>query len=353
MPIFELYENPHKHEGELDVYRYNSLPRPLKVTVFSLIQQNAVPRDNSARRRAYENYREKVGALANTADSPPERLLQPYVEEFRRRMDVNEFTVLALCNEYGVLKLPELPFYQNKVANSLNVAVGGLPSNDESPRKFHKELKNFCLQEKEAEHDLNAIQLAFDFIRKYVFSSLAAQAVEELNSRFRQHRIGYELGDNGFTRIDSQFMHEKTVKPVLNLLTGTDYSNAQEEFLKACKNYQAGDYKTALTECSNSLESVLKIICTKQGWDCDRKNASALIQKAIDAGLVPRPWKKHISALPDFLAAVSTARNQFSAHGQGAEEAAPIAPHMIAYALHMTAASILFLAEAEKVTQTS
>ena len=353
MPIFELHENPHKQEGELDVYRYDPLPRPLKVTIFSLIQRNAVHRDNSPRRRAYENYFERVGVPANTGGSPPERLRQPYVEEFGRRMDINEFTVLVLCDEYGVPKLSELTVYQHEEANDPRVITAGLLVSDESPRDFHKELKIFLLREKKAKHDLNAIKLAFYFIRKYIFSSLAAQAVEELNSRFRQHRIGYELGDNGFTRIDSQFMHEKIVKPALNLLTDPDYSNAQEEFLKAYENYQAGDHKTALTECSNSLESVLKIICAKQEWDCDKKNASDLIRKAIDSGLVPRPWKKHISELPNFLAAVSKARNQFSAHGQGTEEAAPITPHMIAYALHMTAASILFLAEAEKATQTS
>lgn len=353
MPIFELHENPHKQKGELDVYRDNSLPRPLKVTIFSLIQQNAVHRDNSARRRAYENYFERVGVPANTGGSPPERLRQPYVEEFGRRMDINEFTVLALCNEYGVRKLPELPFYQNKEANSPGVIVAGLPSYGKDPRDFREELENFFLQEKKAKHDLNAIKLAFYFIRKYVFSSLASQAAEELNSRFKQYRIGYEFGDNGFTCIDSQFFHEKVVKHVFALLASPDYDNAQKEFFRAYENYQKENYEAALNECSNSLESVLKIICAKRGWDCDRKNARSLIHQAIDSGLVPQPWKKHISDLPDFLTAVSKARNQFSAHGQGVEKATVITPHMIAYALHMTAASIVFLVEAEKATQTS
>lgn len=37
MPIVELHENP--YEGEVDIYRYDYFPKPLRVQVFRLIQE--------------------------------------------------------------------------------------------------------------------------------------------------------------------------------------------------------------------------------------------------------------------------------------------------------------------------
>ena len=353
MPKFELHEDPYKPQENDGIYRYDRLPRELKVQIFSLIQMSAVHRNNPARRKAYEDYLERIGAPAKTNVSPAERPLQPYIEKFSARMDVNEFTVKTLCYEYGVFTLPELPFYQNESENYSRVIVAGLPNYDKGPRDFREELKNFLLLDKEMKHDLNAIKLAFDFISEYTpphqKKIFLPPTIEELNSVFRRHRIGYEFGDNGFTRMDSQFYHEKVVKRALKLFASPGYGNAEKEFLSAYENYQKENYAAALNECNNSLESVLKVICKKQKWNCKQKSARVLIQTAISAGLIPQPWEKHISVLPDFLAAVSKARNQFSAHGKGVEEAASITPHMIAYALHMTAASAIFLVEAEKI----
>ena len=173
--------------------------------------------------------------------------------------------------------------------------------------------------------------------------------IEELNTRFKQHGIGYEFSNNSFVRIDSQFVHGEIVKPALNLLAGPDYSGAQEEFMEAHGHHLKGDATAALNECNKSLESVLKIICAKRKWQPDSQDGfGGLLEKATEKGLIPNHWRTLFPALTTLLRGVPKARNELSAHGRGNQEAASIPPHMAAYAMHMTAAAIVFLVTAEK-----
>ena len=359
MKKYELHEDPYRPG---DVYRYDHLPRPLKVQIFSLIEQNAVHRCESPRDRAIREYRMQNSLAqgkvpADTDAFPPERYLLHRSEVLRKMVNVYEFTVQELCYRYGVEELPELPFYQKEAENDTNVLVAYVPDS-ESPRDFKEELKNFFSKEKGINHDLHAIKLAFNFIsdfapprQKEIFVS---PAIEEMNSKFRQHSIGYEFRDGKFLRIDSQFVHAQVVKPALALLTDPDYSRAQEEFMAAHGYHLEGDSKTALNECSKSLESVLKIICEKRKWQHDdRDGFGKLLEKVTEKGLIPKRWNTLFPALNNLLAGVSKARNELSGHGRGSQEAVSIPPYVAAYAMHMTAAAILFLMEAEKDIQKS
>ena len=354
MKKYELYEDPYKPG---DVYRYNYLPRPLKVQIFSLIEQNAVHRCESPRDRAIRDYRMQhslaQGKVPVDTDAfPPERFLLQRSEVFRRLVNVYEFTVRTLCYEYGVDKLPELPFYRKEAENGTNVITAYLPDS-ESPRDFKEELKNFFSQEKGINHDLYAIKLAFNFISNFApprqKETFVSPAIEEMNSKLRQHGIGYEFRDGKFLRIDCQFIHAQIVKPVLALLTNPDYSRAQEEFMAAHGYHLDGDAMGALNECNKSLERVLKVICTKQEWQHNPSDGfGKLLEKVTEKGLIPDHWKTLFPALNNLLAGVPKARNKLSGHGRGSQEAVSIPPHVAAYAMHMTAAAIVFLVTAEK-----
>ena len=318
MPIVELYENP--YEGEVDIYDYDYLPRPLKVQVFLLMQD-------------FSDWR--LGAK-----------------------DINSYVVDTLCREYGAFNLENLDIYsEDEDEESPNTLVVS-PLASFSYRDYQDELKSFFLCRKEIKHDLNAIKLAFDFMHEYAHtqripdiasSRKISLAVEELNTRFKQHGVGYEFSNNNFLRIDSQFVHGEIVKPALNLLTDSDYSRAQEEFMAAHGYHLDGDAMGALNECSKSLESVLKIICAKRKWQHNPNDGfGKLLEKVTEKGLIPKHWKTLFPALANLLAGVSKARNELSGHGRGSQEAVSIPPHVAAYAMHMTAAAIFFLVTAEK-----
>ena len=73
-----------------------------------------------------------------------------------------------------------------------------------------------------------------------------------------------------------------------------------------------------------------------------------MIQICFDNELIDSFWQSYYSSLRSLLeSGVPTVRNKLSGHGQGTTPTT-VPDHLVAYMLHMTAAAIVFLAEAEK-----
>jgi hypothetical protein len=156
--------------------------------------------------------------------------------------------------------------------------------------------------------------------------------------------------DGEIIRIDSEFIHTEVIKPALALLQAKQFSGAQAEFLKAHEHYRHGRQKEALTESCKALESTLKAICDKRKWAYDKQKDTSqkLIQICFDNGLIPQFWQQEFSALRSTLeSGAPTGRNKLGAHGQGAS-VTQVPSYLTAYVLHMAAAAIVFLVEAEK-----
>jgi hypothetical protein len=170
-----------------------------------------------------------------------------------------------------------------------------------------------------------------------------------LNARFREHGVGFQFADGEIIRVDSELIHAEVVKPALALLHTKDFAGAQAEFLKAHEHYRHGNSKEALAECLKALESTMKVICAKRKWThTPQATSSALIQVCFDNGLIPAFWQSHFAALRSLLeGGVPTARNRLGGHGQGSA-VVEVPAHIVAYVLHMTAASIVFLVETER-----
>ena len=220
------------------------------------------------------------------------------------------------------------------------------------------DLLAFLFEEKNVERVLDVIELSFHVIDRHARthgylgkrdpSGDADRAIEELNLRFKEHGVGYYFTDGQIVRIDSEFVHSEVVRPAFGILDQKQYAGARQEFLKAHEHYRKGDTKEALNECLKSLESVMKSICDKRKWPYDdRATASTLIGICFDNQLIPSFWQTQFAALRSLLeSGAPTARNKLSGHGQGADPM-PVPGHIAGYVLHMTAAAIVFLAEAE------
>lgn len=240
-----------------------------------------------------------------------------------------------LCREYGLFKLVE---YESD--NSLN------------------DLAEFLLVTDDPEKVLDCIELSFQYIEKvfrdpnYVFSFAKPklnpdQAIAELNQRFLEHGVGYQYEAGNIVKMDSKIIHTDVVKPVLVFLSKQGFEGANQEFLLAHEHYRRGRYKECLNECLKSLESTLKTICIISKWLYkDTDTASTLINICFKNNLVPAFLQSQFTALRSTLeSGVPTIRNKVSGHGQGAE-VVTMPSYLAAYQLHLTAATILFLAEA-------
>lgn len=292
-----------------DVYTYDKIPQPLKVQIVHI-------------------WRDALGDEIQYQDS------------YLGTGKAYEFIVKQLCREYGVFSLHELNGY------------GGV-------RHYLSELANFLLHEQNPEKILDAVELSFKvidgFTRDFQFlhhsnaSEIADAAIDELNSRFREHGVGYQFADGNIIRVDSEVLHAEAVRPALGLLRSPEYAGAQAEFLSAHEHYRHGRFKEALADCLKALESVMKAICAKRGWRHDpNATSSALLQSLFENGLVPSFWTAHFTALRSTVeSGVPTARNRLGGHGQGTE-VVEVPRYLVSYVIHLSASAIVFLAEAEK-----
>ena len=320
MPIFDIFSKRQKKlRGDVpDVYSYDALPDPLKKQIVHII----------------------LGALGNDGD-----YYHHSVYGTRQEVEQNYKSIVdALCREYGVFRLTE-----DRHGN----------------RMYLEELVDFFLQEQNVDRCLDVVEFCFRVIdqstRDWTYlsrqnaSAVADEALLELNGRFKEHGVGYCLENGCMVRIDSQLIHSEVVKPALALLSGKQYAGAQQEFLSAHEHYRAGRAKEALNECLKSFESTMKTVCDLRGWSYDEQNATAkkLIEVCFDNGLVNLFWKQHFSSLRSVLeSGVPTGRNRLSGHGQGTVPTS-VPMFLVGYVLHMTAAAIVFLAQAEQTRATN
>ena len=300
MPVVDIFSKRQKRfRGEVpDVYQYETISNELRVQVIHI-------------------WRDAYGPAAN-----------PHAGGFQAYKYIHNI----LCREYGELHL------------------GGRRDS------FVESVCNFFLETEDTEKAIDVIELSFKYIDKNVRSRpnlfydreiTPDKAIVELNHRFQEHGVGYQYESGKMIRVDSQFLHSEAMKPALSMLSDPMYEGANEEFLKAHDHYRAKRYKECLNECLKAFESCIKAICEKRGWAYnDGDSISRLIGIIFEHKLIPDFMQSHFSGLRSTLeAGVPTVRNRLSGHGQGNEEVA-VPEYIAAYALHLTASNILFLAKA-------
>jgi HEPN domain-containing protein len=161
--------------------------------------------------------------------------------------------------------------------------------------------------------------------------------------------VGYQVEGAHLIRVDSQFVHAEVVKPALALLSGRDFEGPRQEFLSAHEHYRAGEHRQAVAMAANALESTFKAIFDREGWTYKKgARISDLIKVAREKGL----WPDYLDASFDQLVATLQSglpkiRDNDASHGQGAKPK-EVPAYIAAYALHLAASKIVFIAEAAK-----
>jgi hypothetical protein len=308
--IFDLFSKRQKVlRGDVpDVYTYDDLPNALRVQIIH-IWSDSIGSNKDYYHDSYDTVKSKYKLIVDT-----------------------------LCREYGMFQLPTAEKYNE--------------------REYLTELANFLLQEEDVERQLDVVELSFRCIdtltRKHHLarsnaSKIADNAINELNNRFKEHGVGFQFIGGEIIRVDSELIHVEAVKPALRLLNEKNYQGAQQEFLSAYEHYRHGKHKEALNDCLKSFESTMKAICDKRKWPyLQNATAKALIQVCFDNDLVPSFWQQQLSSLRSMLeSSIPTGRNKLSGHGQGTTPTV-VPDYLVAYMLHMTASTLVFLTTAEK-----
>jgi hypothetical protein len=305
MAIFDIFsKRQRKLRGEVpDVYTYDKLPNQLRVQLVHV-------------------FRDMLGDSA-TFDRPAKLYAQ---------------LVELLCREHGVFSLSPNR-YRNESAET--------------------ELHNFFLQVEDTEQALDVVEVcarAADLMTRntgYLYENdpnpRIDSGLEELNERLREHGIGYQYESGDIVRVDSDLLHTEAVKPALGLLRTKDFEGPREEFLKAYEHYRHSRHEEALTDALKSFESTMKVICDQKGWIYDAgATAAKLVNICLTNGLVDSFWQNEFAGLRMTLEnGINTVRNKLGGHGQGSEPR-EVPREIVAYALHMTASTIVFLIESAR-----
>lgn len=213
----------------------------------------------------------------------------------------------------------------------------------------------------DTEGSLDIIDLSFQFIDqkvRYIYpdeqrysriTQSADDAVSELNTRFKEHGIGYQFDGGELMRVDSQYMHAQVVKPAISLLRDLKFLGAENEFLHAHEHYRKGNHKEAIVDALKAFESTMKAICYARNWTFSpNDSARDLIKIMFDNKLIPPALQTHFTGLRSVLeSGLPTVRNKTSGHGQGVD-IVEVPEYLTSYALHLAATNIVFLVEAHK-----
>jgi len=294
--------------GEL--YQYDSLPARFRVQVAHI-------------------WRDALGGYL-TGNEYSEFFVSPANEWWR-------YLKSTLCRELGVFRLAE------HCSNAREQCEGFLLQADTSGALDIIELSFRIIDRGIRQFDSAMLTSA-----KIVQS--ADDAIDELNARFREHGLGYRYTDGILVRIDSEFIHEESVRPAISLLREAGFEGPSEEFMCAFGHYRRGDNKPAIFEALKAFESTVKAICKARSWHhSPTATAAPLIGLLFEKGIIPTEMQSHFTALRSLMeSGLPTVSNRTSRHGQGAVPV-QVPDHVAAYALHLAAVNIVFLVQSHKI----
>jgi hypothetical protein len=138
-------------------------------------------------------------------------------------------------------------------------------------------------------------------------------------------------------RVDDEVAHTEAILPALSVLTDPDYSGANDEVRKALEDYRKGDFEDCLVKCGSAFESVLKVLCRKNGLPLDetKDTAGPLLDRVL-----PHSWLD-TGTFKEPLIAIARLRNRLSAAHGGGSKVRTVPRHVAQYSLTSTAAAKL------------
>lgn len=227
------------------------------------------------------------------------------------------------------------------------------------------QIEKFIIENSDIEKLLDLIHIIFskielvdEWLKNSYFIELyfnANEAINDLNTRFRENGVGYIFENSKIIRLDNELLHKNIVTKGLNLTNNKIYQNANEEYLKANEHFKQKRNIECLNECLKSFETIMKIVCNRNSWNYnkDKDSASQLIDILIKNNFFKGYHKSYLNSFKQLLSSnVPTIRNRNSGHGQGVEKV--IVPDSLArYMLYSTGAVINLIIEIQNDLENS
>lgn len=307
-----IYAN---RQNKIDVYQYDEIPTKVRIQIIHIATKLLDKSDVNTWPIIYQHILEKKGFLSIA----PKGCYQ----------ELSQFGFTFECYAYRACK-----FY---IVDS---------SSQSSTYASTIDVLEFC------EMVFNVAIYQRSYIAKQ-FNEIVDN-INELNNRFKEAGIGYEMNKNSFKiiRIDNQYIHKEVVKPALNILNNHKFEKANEYYQNAHKYYLENKIEACITECGKCFESVLKTICEENGWQPDGVTAIRLIEcvKQNDLFLPDAKIEKSFTQFIEMLKNGLPPIRNMASHGTILTTSS-IPLYLASYAMHLTATNILLLQQAQEAYQ--
>jgi hypothetical protein len=139
--------------------------------------------------------------------------------------------------------------------------------------------------------------------------------------------------------VEEEVTHTEAVTPALSVLSAPHYEAANVEFRDALDEYRRGHFADCLTKCCSAFESVMKVLCRRNGWRFDeKKDTAGNLLNIIVSNSTLDPF------FGEPLTLIATLRNRLSSSHSGGTAVRSVRRHVAQYAVTSTAAAIVLLA---------
>ena len=193
------------------------------------------------------------------------------------------------------------------------------------------------------------INLFFDqdelpyYLTDYVWVSVPNKPVPSRSVRARSKSGGISHTVTRLPQVicrDNEVMHKSVIKPVATLLEGRpEFQVADEEFVNALSDYRKHNFRGCVTGCCNALESVMKTICKKKGWE--NRPDSLAVDKLLTVIIANTGLNDSYRKSIQLVAAVRN--TQGSAHADSTPRF--VSRNVAQFVINLTGAAILLLVE--------
>jgi hypothetical protein len=139
-------------------------------------------------------------------------------------------------------------------------------------------------------------------------------------------------------RTEDEVTFTEAIAPALSVLSAPHFEAANLEFRDALDEYRKGHYGDCLTKCGSAFESVMKVLCKRNGWPFDGKKdtASTMLTIVLTNSSLDRFFEQP-------LILIATIRNRLSSAHGGGVAVRNVERHVAQYATTSTAAAIVLL----------
>lgn len=234
-----------------------------------------------------------------------------------------------------------------------------------SSAKVHSQIEDALafLLRCSAEEFFDFMELSFKVEIAWRIMSEENQVVDALNEIFRVESSPYQLtcvvkveewdanarfghGANVIrtvaypkvVRAEDEVTHREAVDPALSVLSRPHFEAANLEFRDALDEYRKGHYGDCLTKSGSAFESVLKVLCRRNGWPFNERDTAAPLLKVVVSNSTLHAFFEQPLML------IATMRNRLSTSHGGGAAVRSVERHVAQYAIASTAAAIVLLA---------